>query len=124
MCKFGRGKKSEDEEDNVRCMDLSEEALNELRKSRDVKSNIVRTSKYTLLTFFPHNLFLQFATKRANLYFFVIMLMQTIDIISISNGQPAMLPPLAFVVILSMIKDAYEDYKRHQEDKGENRSKA
>jgi len=31
-----------------------------------------------------------------------------------------MLPPLAFVVLLSMIKDAYEDYKRHQEDKGEN----
>ena len=27
-----------------------------------------------------------------------------------------MAPPLAFVVILSMIKDAYEDYKRHKED--------
>ena len=113
MCKFKGSKTKEDEEDKVRSMDLSEEPLAELRKSRDVKSNIVRTSKYTVLTFFPHNLFLQFATKRANLYFFVIMLMQTIDIISISNGQPAMLPPLAFVVILSMIKDAYEDYKRH-----------
>jgi hypothetical protein len=31
-----------------------------------------------------------------------------------------MLPPLTFVVVLSMIKDAYEDYKRHKEDKGEN----
>ena len=31
-----------------------------------------------------------------------------------------MLPPLAFVVILSMIKDAYEDYKRHKEDHEEN----
>lgn len=28
--------------------------------------------------------------------------------------------PLAFVVALSMIKDAYEDYKRHQSDSKEN----
>ena len=31
-----------------------------------------------------------------------------------------MAPPLAFVVILSMIKDAYEDYKRHKADESEN----
>lgn len=28
--------------------------------------------------------------------------------------------PLTFVVALSMIKDAYEDYKRHQSDAKEN----
>ena len=28
--------------------------------------------------------------------------------------------PLTFVVALSMIKDAYEDYKRHQSDSKEN----
>ena len=50
--------------------------------------------------------------------------MQMINVISISNGQPAMAPPLAFVVILSMIKDAYEDYKRHKADEGENRAPA
>ena len=31
-----------------------------------------------------------------------------------------MLAPLAFVIILSMIKDGFEDYKRHKEDKAEN----
>ena len=31
-----------------------------------------------------------------------------------------MLPPLCFVVILSMIKDAYEDFKRRREDHNEN----
>ena len=56
----------------------------------------------------------------ANLYFLVIMFMQMIKIISISNGQPAMAAPLIFVVTLSMIKDGYEDYKRHKEDKDEN----
>lgn len=33
-----------------------------------------------------------------------------IDAISISNGKPAMLPPLAFIILVSMIKDGYEDY--------------
>ena len=50
------------------------------------------------------------------------MFMQMIDIISISNGQPAMAAPLTFVVILSMIKDGFEDYKRHKEDKSENQN--
>ena len=54
------------------------------------------------------------------MYFLVIMFMQMVDVISISNGQPAMAPPLTFVVILSMIKDAYEDYNRHKEDESEN----
>ena len=43
-----------------------------------------------------------------------------IPLISISNGKPAMAAPLAFVVSVSMIKDAFEDYKRHQSDKKEN----
>jgi len=91
-----------------------------MRKSKKVRSNTVRTSKYSIITFVPYNLFEQFTKKLANLYFLVIMFMQMIPVISISNGQPAMAPPLIFVVVLSMIKDAYEDYKRHKEDHGEN----
>ena len=33
-----------------------------------------------------------------------------------------MLPPLMFVIIVSMIKDAYEDFKRHKADRAENRA--
>ena len=40
--------------------------------------------------------------------------------ISVTGGFPYMLPPLTFVLIISMIKDAYEDYKRHKSDKTEN----
>jgi hypothetical protein len=58
--------------------------------------------------------------KAANAYFIVIMFMQMIDAISISGGQPAMLPPLIFVISASMIKDAYEDYQRHKDDDKEN----
>ena len=46
--------------------------------------------------------------------------MQTIRSISISNGNPAMAFPLTVIVIISMIKDAYEDLKRHKADKAEN----
>ena len=93
-----------------------------MRRRHDVRDNSVRTAKYTWWSFVPHNLFEQFTTKMANLYFLVITFMQMIEVISISQGQPAMLPPLVFVVVLSMIKDAYEDFKRHREDHNENRA--
>ena len=35
-----------------------------------------------------------------------------------------MLGPLVIVVLLSMIKDAYEDYKRHKSDDAENNTQA
>lgn len=50
--------------------------------------------------------------------------MQTIESISISNGQPVMAAPLGAVVLISMLKDAYEDYKRHVSDGAENNKKA
>lgn len=43
-----------------------------------------------------------------------------IPVISISDGKPAMLIPLTFVILVSMIKDVFEDYKRHSSDKKEN----
>jgi hypothetical protein len=45
-----------------------------------------------------------------------------IDLISISEGKPAMAFPLFFVVLISMVKDAFEDYKRHEADNKENNS--
>jgi magnesium-transporting ATPase (P-type) len=49
--------------------------------------------------------------------------MQTIKSISISDGKSVMAIPLVVVIGVSMIKDAYEDYKRHQSDKEENEKK-
>jgi P-type E1-E2 ATPase len=59
----------------------------------------------------------------ANIYFLIIMVLQLIKPISISQGQPAILLPLFFVVLVSGIKDALEDRKRHQSDDHENNSK-
>ena len=43
--------------------------------------------------------------------------------ISDANGKPVMLMPLSFVVLVSMIKDIFEDLKRHKSDNQENNKK-
>ena len=82
-------------------------------------TNVIRTSKYNVFTFIPLNLLIQFK-KMANVYFLIIAFMQTIESISISDGKSVMVFPLVMVVGVSMIKDAYEDWKRHQSDAQEN----
>jgi len=93
--------------------------INEVNESPLFAPNSIRTSKYTWLTFLPKNLMEQFS-KMANVYFLFIMVLQCIPPISISNGQPAILFPLAFVITVSAIKDIFEDRKRHKSDDIEN----
>lgn len=88
-----------------------------------VKGNLICTSKYTKLNFLPKNLIEQFS-KMANVYFIFISIMQMVPIISITNGVPAQAFPLSVVIVLSMIKDIFEDYKRHKSDHQENCKKA
>ena len=52
----------------------------------------------------------------------LIVFMQMIPTISISGGKPTSLPPLAVVITITMLKDAFEDYQRHQSDANENNS--
>ena len=98
-------------------MNAQHKALN-----RHYPHNLIRTSKYTILSFIPLNLLNQFK-KAANVYFLIITYLQTIKAISISDGKPIMALPLTFVVIVSMCKDAFEDYKRHVNDATENEGK-
>lgn len=89
---------------------------------RPFKNNEIDTSKYNLVTFIPKNLFYQFR-KLSNLYFLCMSLMEVVKPISDSGGTPVMLMPLSFVVLVSMIKDFFEDLKRRQSDKQENNRK-
>ena len=70
----------------------------------------VTTKKYTVINFIPKNLFCVQLMKMSNIYFIIIMIMQMIDEISITESQPAMLLPLVIVIMASMVKDAWEDY--------------
>lgn len=82
-------------------------------------TNAISTSKYNIFTFWPMNLFEQFS-KLANIYFLLIAILQVIPDISNTGGQPLQLVPLCFILAVSMIKDAFEDYKRHKADYEEN----
>jgi phospholipid-transporting ATPase len=86
-------------------------------------NNTVSTTKYTVFTFLPLNLLYQFS-KIANLYFLFLTILQIIPEVSISDGIPTILAPLAFIVLLSMVKDAFEDYKRYKSDREENEKQA
>lgn len=77
-------------------------------------TNRIRTSKYSLLTFLPKNLFEQFR-RAANCYFLFIVILQAIPVISNYNVGLAALPLLVIVAITGA-KDALEDYKRYKQD--------
>ncbi|OQS00002.1 phospholipid-transporting ATPase [Thraustotheca clavata] len=77
--------------------------------------NRVKTSKYSLLTFIPKNLFEQFR-RVANFYFLVISLLQLTTQLSPTNPYSTV-GPLVVVLIATMIKEAVEDKARHEADR-------
>jgi phospholipid-transporting ATPase len=85
--------------------------------------NTISTTKYTVYSFFFKNLFEQF-TKMANVYFLFLACLQVIPDVTTSAGIPTYLPPLLVIVLLTMIKDGYEDYKRYKSDQEENNKEA
>ena len=72
-----------------------------------LQNNNIKTSKYTLLTFLPLNLFEQFQ-RLANFYFACLLILQLIDVIS-SLTPVTTAVPLVGVLTLIAIKDGYDD---------------
>lgn len=56
----------------------------------------------------------------ANVYFFVLSMLQLVPVITTTDGVPTILYPLSIIMAVSMIKDVLEDWKRHKADNGEN----
>lgn len=82
--------------------------------------NKVRTSKYTLITFLPKNLFEQFR-RVANIYFLALVILQLFSIFGAPNAQIGMLP-LLFILGMTAIKDGIEDWRRAKLDNEVNNS--
>ncbi|KAF9905636.1 hypothetical protein EC991_001466 [Linnemannia zychae] len=81
-------------------------------------SNRINTAKYTTLSFLPKNLFEQFR-RVANMFFLFMAIIQLTPIFTV--GSPFLTVfPLCFVVGVTAIKDGFEDYKRHVEDRNFN----
>ncbi|KAI6103016.1 hypothetical protein F5141DRAFT_1134500 [Pisolithus sp. B1] len=83
--------------------------------------NMVRNQKYNLFTFFPFVLYEQFKFF-FNLYFLLVALSQFIPALKIGFIF-TYVAPLAFVLCVTMGKEAYDDYKRHLRDREANSQK-
>jgi phospholipid-translocating ATPase len=77
-------------------------------------TNEIRTAKYTALTFLPKNL-LEQMRRVANIYFVIIVILQCFPAVSNYNPVLAALPIVAIMAVTA-IKDAVEDWRRHQQD--------
>ncbi|KAK6933665.1 P-type ATPase, C-terminal [Dillenia turbinata] len=84
----------------------------------EFSGNSIRTAKYSFITFLPRNLFEQFH-RVAYIYFLVIAILNQLPQLAVF-GRGASVLPLAFVLSVTAIKDAYEDYRRHRADRIEN----
>ncbi|XP_035434011.2 phospholipid-transporting ATPase IF [Spodoptera frugiperda] len=77
------------------------------------KHNKIKTSKYTLLWFLPKNLSEQFR-RVVNFYFLIVTI---ISIVIDSPVSPfTSILPLSFVVLVTAVKQGYEDWLRHKAD--------
>lgn len=79
---------------------------------RNYAGNYVRSTKYTVASFFPKSLFEQFR-RVANFYFLVAGILSLTDL---SPYDPvSALLPLAFVIAATMVKEGIEDWRRKQQ---------
>ncbi|KAJ0016643.1 hypothetical protein Pint_11592 [Pistacia integerrima] len=87
----------------------------QLHKTKPFKytNNYVSTTKYNVVTFLPIALFEQFR-RVANLYF---LLTACLSVVNLAPYSPSsLIAPLVFVVGISMLKEAVEDWQRFLQD--------
>ncbi|XP_048884771.1 phospholipid-transporting ATPase VB isoform X1 [Brienomyrus brachyistius] len=77
--------------------------------------NKIRTTKYTLLSFLPKNLFQQFY-RLANIYFVFLVAINWFPQMEVFHREITMLP-LLVVTVASSLKDALEDFRRYKFDR-------
>lgn len=76
--------------------------------------NEISTGKYNLFTFLPLNLFEQFR-RFANLYYLFVSILSSIR--ELWPSPVGNVLPLVFVLTVSAVKEAIEDYRRHVSDR-------
>ena len=94
--------------DNTDCFEVED-------PNRHYMDNHIKTTKYTVWSFLPKNLFEQFH-RFANMYFVFIVLLNWVPVVNAVAKEMAMIP-LLFVLAVTAIKDAFEDWRRFKSDK-------
>ncbi|KAI9171488.1 Phospholipid-transporting ATPase [Paramyrothecium foliicola] len=94
------------------------EPLVDTKRGHAYISNSISSARYNLFNFVPLQLFFQF-TRVANFYFLCIGIPQMIPGLS-TTGTYTTILPLLFFVLLTIVKEGYDDYRRHRLDVVEN----
>ncbi|KAI4365548.1 hypothetical protein MLD38_021525 [Melastoma candidum] len=95
---------------------------NRTNEKYEFTGNEITTSRYTVITFLPKNLFIQFH-RLAYLYFLAIAALNQLPPLAVF-GRTVSLFPLLFVLAVTAVKDGYEDWRRHRSDRKENNREA
>jgi phospholipid-translocating ATPase len=93
--------------------------LTDERTGRHYVSNSIRSSRYTIWTFLPYQIWFQF-TKASNFYFLIMGILQLIPGLS-TTGRFTTILPLVFFLLLCVAREGYDDFRRYRLDKAENR---
>lgn len=83
--------------------------------NRHYCGNQIKTSKYTVLSFIPKNIFEQLH-RLANLYFLGIVVLNFIPVVNAFQPEVSMIP-ICIILAVTAIKDAWEDLRRYKSDK-------
>ena len=89
------------------------------RTGKHYVNNTIRSSRYTIWTFLPLQLWFQF-TKIANFYFLIMGILQLIPGLS-TTGTYTTILPLLFFLSFSIAREGYDDFRRYRLDRVENR---
>ncbi|KAI9898556.1 hypothetical protein N3K66_006916 [Trichothecium roseum] len=112
----GSSKKADDDEREGQDDDPSASRLVAVGSTQLTRfpSNIVSNAKYTAFTFLPVTLYNEFSFF-FNMYFLLVALSQSIPALRIGYLS-TYVAPLAFVLIITMGKEAYDDIQRRKRD--------
>lgn len=86
----------------------------EANRASRFPTNNITTTKYTLWNFVPKNLLEQFR-RITNVYFLIVVIITLIPAISPLNPLTS-IAPLVFVLGVTALKEAYEDFLRYKAD--------
>ncbi|KAK7922859.1 hypothetical protein WMY93_009761 [Mugilogobius chulae] len=111
-----QGQKARDKDLRNLVSNLPYEGLDKMKQpNRHFPSNGIKTTKYTVLSFLPMNLFEQFH-RLANLYFVGLAILNFVPVVQAFQPEVALIP-ICVILALTAIKDAWEDFRRYKSDK-------
>lgn len=95
-----------------------QELLLDERYKKPYVNNVITSARYSVYTFLPRQLYAQFS-KIANVYFLTVAILQMVPSWSTTGTYTTIVPLLIFISI-SILREGYDDWRRHGQDNKEN----